>query len=106
MEIAKSRYVEHCSSVENLITLAERVHVFHKVTCEDLSHYLQCLDQDIAAQGIGVVVVDSIASLVRKEFDTRSGRGVAERIALLSKQAARLKLVHNVFIVCRLFVSY
>ena len=43
------------------------------------------------SQGVGLVVVDSIASLVRKEFDTRSGRGVAERTAVLAKQASRLK---------------
>lgn len=93
MEVAKSRYVEHFSSVEQLVCLMEGVHVFPELTCDALTHRLDSLEQVIAAHNVGLVVVDSIASLVRKEFDTRAGRGMSERAALLARQASRLKLV-------------
>ncbi len=94
MEIAKSRYVDHFSSMERLIRLMKGVHVFPELTCDGLTQRLEGLDHLLAAQGIGLVVVDSIASLVRKEFDTRSGSGVTARAALLTKQATRLKSVN------------
>lgn len=89
--MAKARYVEHFSSVENLVQLASSVHVFSETTCGSFTKRLEMLDEVIVSHGVGLVVVDSIASLVRKEFDTRSSKGVVERAALLTKQASRLK---------------
>lgn len=71
--------------------MAERVHVLTELTCGSFLQRLETLDMLIAERGVGLVIVDSIASLARKEYDTRSKRGVAERAALLSKHAARLK---------------
>lgn len=65
--------------------------MFSELTCDSFTQRLKRLDEVIAGQGIGLIVIDSIASLVRKEFDTRSGKGVAERAALLTTQAARIK---------------
>lgn len=91
VEMAKARYVGHFSSAENLLQLASSVHVFSETTCDGLSKRLETLDEVVVSRNIGLVVVDSIASLVRKEFDTRSSKGVAERASLLTKQASRLK---------------
>ena len=93
--MAKARYVEHFSSVENLVQLASSVHVFSETTCDGFTKRLEMLDEVIVRHGVGLVVVDSIASLVRKEFDTRSSKGVVERASLLTKQASRLKWVHS-----------
>ena len=71
--------------------MAERVHVLTELTCESFLRRLESLDLLIAEKGAGLVIIDSIASLARKEYDTGSKRGVAERAALLSKHAARLK---------------
>jgi len=57
-------------------------------------HYrLNKLSQLVHTLEIKLVVVDSVASLVRKEFDTRQTDGNARRSALLCKQATILKYV-------------
>ena len=89
--MAKARYTAHFASPNNLVDLAERVFVFQELTCNAFLRRLEALEEIIASQSIGLIIVDSIASLVRKEFDTSSGRGVADRAALLGAQAARLK---------------
>lgn len=91
VEIAKRRYPSLSSNTDHLSSSAERVHVFTELTCDSFLKRLESLDLLIAERGAGLVIVDSIASLARKEFDTGSKRGVAERAALLSKHAARLK---------------
>ena len=71
--------------------MAERVHVLTELTCDSFAKRLESLDLLIAEKDVRLVIVDSIASLARKEYDTVSKRGVAERATLLSKFAARLK---------------
>lgn len=61
------------------------------MTCDQFLSRLGQLEEAVIDKEIGLVIVDSIASLVRKEFDASSGRGVVDRAALLSTQAARLK---------------
>ena len=55
------------------------------------SYRLESLDELVASNNIGLVVLDSVASLLRKEFDTRQPQGRADRAALLSRQASVLK---------------
>ena len=74
-----------------MLALASRVHVFTEMTCDILLERLAQLEEIIVDKKIRLVIVDSIASLVRKEFDASSKRGVADRAALLNTQAARLK---------------
>ena len=90
LEVAKYRFPSSSTS-DCLLTLASSVHVFTEMTCDQFIARLDRLEETIVDKGIGLVIVDSIASLVRKEFDATSGRGVADRAALLSTQAARLK---------------
>ena len=49
------------------------------------------LDELVTEHCACLVVVDSMASLLRKEYDTRSHQGLADRSALLSRLAANLK---------------
>ena len=52
---------------------------------------LQRLEEEVISKRIKLVILDSVASLVRKEFDSRLFRNLNERTALLSKEAAILK---------------
>ena len=52
---------------------------------------LQRLEEEVISKRVKLVILDSIASLVRKEFDSRVSRNLNERTALLSKEAAVLK---------------
>ena len=69
------------------------MHVYKKLTCKSFLEFLDGLDVVIASKGAGLVIVDSIASLVRKEFDVTSNRGAMERTALLLKLSARLRYI-------------
>ena len=63
-----------------------------ELTSSALSKRLQALEEELAeAEGPGLVVVDSIASPIRREYGTQSGRAAGERAAVLSRHAARLK---------------
>ena len=91
VEIAKHRYPSLSTNIEQLSSMAERIHIMTELTCDSFLRRLESLELLIAEKGAGLIIVDSIASLARKEYDTGSKRGVAERAALLSKHAARLK---------------
>ena len=58
---------------------------------------LQNLEEDLITKNIKLVIVDSIASLVRKEFDSRGSKNMIERTNLLAKEAAILKYVAEEF---------
>ena len=67
---------------------------------------MESLDLLVGIGNIGLVLVDSIASLLRKEYDTRTTRGVAERSTMLLHLTTILKysitihpLIHS-FIHC------
>ena len=64
---------------------------------------LASLDYMVASEGIGLVIVDSIASLIRKEYDTRYVKGLSDRSCYLAKQANLLKYVYYHGIVVMLY---
>lgn len=55
---------------------------------------LQNLESSIIAAGFGLVIVDSIASLIRKEFGSKSSD---KRADLLATEAALLKYIAEAF---------
>ena len=58
---------------------------------------MENLEEILIGKNIKLLVIDSIASLVRKEFDSRTGKNLIERTNLLSKQAAILKYIAETF---------
>ena len=70
--------------------LASRVRVHRALTCSELEERLQALEAELG-EGAGLVVVDSVASPVRREFGTETGREAMERAAELGELTARLK---------------
>nr|XP_054759129.1 DNA repair protein RAD51 homolog 2-like [Lytechinus pictus] len=97
VEIAQCRFPDYFSSEETLMNLVQKVHISMESTCFDLLHRLETLEEDLIEKGIRLVILDSVASLVRKEFDGRVGRNMVERTNLLSKQAAILKYLAEEF---------
>ncbi|XP_041353756.1 DNA repair protein RAD51 homolog 2-like [Gigantopelta aegis] len=97
LEIARSKYCEHFKDESTLKSLAENVYVDVQQTCSSLLKRLQCLEQDIISKRIKLVIIDSIASLVRKEFSTTLGQNLANRTNFLSQEAAILKYTAEVF---------
>lgn len=97
VEMASNRFPDIFKSKELLIQLSKRVHVYWESTCSSLWERLQSLEEDVISKGVGLIVLDSVASLVRKEFDSRVSRNMNERTALLSKEAAILKYLAETF---------
>eukprot|EP00038_Savillea_parva_P028934 m.67844 g.67844 ORF g.67844 m.67844 type:complete len:436 (+) comp8472_c0_seq2:61-1368(+) len=82
------------TNAQDLVEVVNRVKVIHEPTCASLLARLQSLEELIIKWRVRVVIVDSIASLVRKEYDAQSSR---ERSELLATEAALLKRIADKF---------
>ena len=91
--MAKARHSSHFSSPHTVSQLAARVRVHRTLTSAELERLLVSLEEELAEMGVGLVVVDSVAGPVRREYGARDGREMAERAATLGGFTSRLKLV-------------
>lgn len=60
-------------------------------------HRLESLEEEIISKGVKLVIVDSIASVVRKEFDPKLQGNIKERNKFLGKGASLLKYLAGEF---------
>ncbi|XP_048841770.1 DNA repair protein RAD51 homolog 2 isoform X1 [Brienomyrus brachyistius] len=97
VEIAQSRFPDYFLARERVAEMASRVHLFRELTCRDVQSRLQNLEEDIISCRAGLVVLDSVASVVRKEFDPSLPGNLTHRSNLLGKQAATLKYLAQEF---------
>ncbi|XP_046550833.1 DNA repair protein RAD51 homolog 2-like [Haliotis rubra] len=97
VEVARSKFPSHFQSEHDIVDVASRVHVDSIQSCTSLMKRLKSLEEDIITKKVKLIVVDSIASLVRKEFSTSIGRNLTDRTNFLSQEAAILKYVAEVF---------
>lgn len=97
VEIASNRFPDLFNSEESLIQLSQRVYVYWESTCSSLWERLQRMEEDVISKRVKLIILDSVASLVRKEFDSRVSRNLNERTALLSKEAVILKYLAETF---------
>ncbi|XP_010880574.2 DNA repair protein RAD51 homolog 2 isoform X2 [Esox lucius] len=76
LEIAQSRFPDYFSK-ERVLEMAGRVHVFRELTCQDLLNRLKRLDEDIISSKAGLVILDSVASVVvlTNQITTHVGDG-------------------------------
>ncbi|GAB1600694.1 DNA repair protein RAD51 homolog 2-like [Argonauta hians] len=97
VEIARNKYPEYFKNEEQIKNLAENVLVDFHQTCDSLINRLQELEMDIISRKVKLLVVDSIASLVRKEYGGQLEYNMAERANFLTKTAAILKDISESF---------
>ncbi|XP_078452191.1 DNA repair protein RAD51 homolog 2 isoform X1 [Lampetra planeri] len=97
VEIARSRHPEHFCTDEHVIAMTNRVHVYRELTTQSVLSRLESLEEELIAKRVRLLVLDSVASVLRKEIDLRFLAGVAERSELLSHQAALLKYLAQEF---------
>ena len=79
------------STKDGILQVAREVFIHTALTCKDLMECLEVLEKEVPSRGVGVVILDSVASLVRKEFDVTCGAGAMERTAFLLRVSAKLK---------------
>jgi RAD51-like protein 1 len=87
-EIAAATDEEYFSSEENMIDFTERCMIYKIRSTDTFLTTLQNIEEKIIEENVKMIIVDSIASLVRKEFDPNN---LVKRQNILSKTAALLK---------------
>lgn len=97
VEIAQSRFPDYFSGKERVLQMAGRVHLFRELTCQDVLNRLDRLEEDIISTGAGLIILDSVASVVRKEFDTTLPGNLMHRSNLLGHEASTLKYLAHQF---------
>ncbi|XP_051952203.1 DNA repair protein RAD51 homolog 2 [Xyrauchen texanus] len=97
IEMAQTRFPEYFSVKERVLEMASRVHLFRELTCQDVLNRLERLEEDIIACRAGLLILDSVASVVRKEFDTSLPGNLIHRSNLLGQEAAMLKYLAQEF---------
>lgn len=86
-EIAQTRDVESVDAV------LKRIQVISVQSTGQLTEKLNALTEIVGAQDVGLIVVDSIAALARREFEAND---IARRQQCLMQQASILKYVYSV----------
>ncbi|XP_038639591.1 DNA repair protein RAD51 homolog 2 isoform X2 [Scyliorhinus canicula] len=99
IEIARCRFPNYFCADQKLITMTNRIHLYRELTCLDVLKRIESLEEDIILKGVKLIVVDSVASVVRKEFDPRLQGNLSERSNLLSSEAATLKFLAEEFFI-------
>ncbi|XP_075386769.1 DNA repair protein RAD51 homolog 2 isoform X2 [Tenrec ecaudatus] len=97
VEIAESRFPSYFNSEEKLLLTSSKVHLYRELTCEEVLQRLESLEEEIIAKGVKLVIIDSVASVVRKEFDTQLHGNLKERNKFLAREAALLKYLAEEF---------
>ncbi|KFO24197.1 DNA repair protein RAD51 like protein 2 [Fukomys damarensis] len=97
IEIAESRFPGYFNIEEKLLLTSTKVHVYRELTCEEVLQRIESLEEEIISKKVKLVIIDSIASVVRKEFDTQLQGNMKERNKFLAKGASLLKYLAEEF---------
>ncbi|OBS59821.1 hypothetical protein A6R68_09047, partial [Neotoma lepida] len=97
VEIAETRFPLYFNTEEKLLLMSSQVHLHRELTCEAVLQRLESLEEEIISKGVKLVIVDSIASVVRKEFDAQLQGNIKERNKFLAKEASLLKYLAEEF---------
>ncbi|KAM6202640.1 DNA repair protein RAD51 homolog 2 [Rhynchocyon petersi] len=97
VEIAESRFPRYFNSEEKLLLTSSKIHLYRELTCDEVLQRIESLEEEIISKGVKLVIIDSIASVVRKEFDTQLQGNLRERNKHLAREAALLKYLAEEF---------
>ncbi|KAM4632713.1 DNA repair protein RAD51 homolog 2 [Polymixia lowei] len=97
VEMAQSRFPDYFCSRDKVLQMAARVHLFRELTCQEVLNRVEKLEEDIISTKAGLVILDSVASVVRKEFDTTLPGNLTHRSNLLGQEASTLKYLAHQF---------
>ncbi|GAB4819790.1 hypothetical protein N2152v2_006836 [Parachlorella kessleri] len=98
-EIGRARFPAELPSQQAVEALLPRVTVVTPDSSAGLMQCLQSLETLVIDHAARLIIVDSIAALARSDYGAGAGPGstLADRQALLSQQAARLKQLAETF---------
>ncbi len=94
LEIASLRFPEEYSSTAALENLSRRIHIHFISSIKELSSKLQELESFIALSNVRLIVIDSVAAVVRRDFGVgggESGNNAAQISDVLATESSRMK---------------
>ncbi|NXO25539.1 RA51B protein, partial [Cisticola juncidis] len=97
IEIAASRFPTYFDSDEKLLCMSRSIHVYRELTCCCVLKRIMSLEEEIILKKVKLIIIDSVASVVRKEFDTKLQGNLAERSNFLTRGASVLKYLAEEF---------
>ncbi|XP_065694710.1 DNA repair protein RAD51 homolog 2 isoform X1 [Patagioenas fasciata] len=97
IEIAGNRLPTYFDSDEKLFCMTCSVHVYRDLTCGSVLKRIMSLEEEIISKKVKLIIIDSVASVVRKEFDTKLQGNLAERSNFLARGASMLKYLAEEF---------
>ncbi|XP_053784909.1 DNA repair protein RAD51 homolog 2 isoform X2 [Desmodus rotundus] len=97
IEIAESRFPRYFNTEEKLLLTSSKVYLYRELSCDEVLQRIESLEEEIISKGVKLVIIDSVASVVRKEFDTQLQGNMRERNKFLAREAASLKYLAEEF---------
>uniref|UniRef100_F7ATV5 RAD51 paralog B n=1 Tax=Equus caballus TaxID=9796 RepID=F7ATV5_HORSE len=97
VEIAESRFPSYFNNEDKLLLTSSNVHLYRELSCDEVLQRVESLEEEIISKGVKLVIIDSVASVVRKEFDTQLQGNMRERNKFLAREAASLKYLAEEF---------
>ncbi|CAN0167514.1 unnamed protein product [Bubo scandiacus] len=97
VEVAESRFPTYFDSDEKLFCMTRSIHLYRELTCGTVLKRIMSLEEEIISKKVKLIIIDSVASVVRKEFDTKLQGNLAERSNFLARGASVLKYLAEEF---------
>ncbi|KAM6393902.1 DNA repair protein RAD51 homolog 2 isoform 2-T3 [Pluvialis apricaria] len=97
IEIAGNRFPTYFDSDEKLFCMTRSIHLYRELTCGSVLKRIMSLEEEIISKKVKLIIIDSVASVVRKEFDTKLQGNLAERSNFLARGASVLKYLAEEF---------
>ncbi|XP_019407312.1 PREDICTED: DNA repair protein RAD51 homolog 2 isoform X2 [Crocodylus porosus] len=97
VQIAEHRLPNYFVTEEKLVSMTRSIHLYRELTCESVLKRIESLEEEIISKRVKLVIIDSVASVVRKEFDTKLQGNLTERSNFLAREASLLKYLAEEF---------
>ncbi|XP_019306996.1 DNA repair protein RAD51 homolog 2 isoform X7 [Panthera pardus] len=105
VEIAESRFPRYFNTEEKLLLTSSKVHLYRELSCDEVLQRIESLEEEIISKRVKLVIIDSVASVVRKEFDAQLQGNMRERNKFLAREAATLKYLAEEFSIPIFFLN-
>lgn len=93
LEISRVKYTHNLQSEEDVLNMSKRVYVAKVFSMSDFNKKMEQLEREIIKQNTSLVIIDSLASLVRREFSGNNAQVYSDRSKFLTKISTYLKKI-------------
>jgi len=91
--MSRLKYAQNSRTDDDLIAMTKRVHVAKVFTLKEFNKKIDQIEWEILRYNTKLIIIDSLASLVKREFAGNNATVLYERSKFLSRISAYLKRV-------------